>query len=136
MPAANLRSGTRNGMTMSIDQVWGLPETALIGAYAEARRRYAEKKLERDTQRARLEWMRAKMFVNAQGNVTERKMAVDVSEELARKGQEVREITRDLDMLKIEVDVIEMMVRLRGHGGSPPAPTEDTAEKPTEDEAG
>ncbi|MGW1425176.1 hypothetical protein ACWAT4_34170 [Bradyrhizobium manausense] len=79
---------------MPVEQLWSLPETALVGAYAEARRRYAEKKFERDTQRARLEWMRAKLFVNTQGNVTERKMAVDVSEELARKGQEVREMTR------------------------------------------
>jgi hypothetical protein len=35
-------------------------------------RRYAEKKLERDTLRAWLEWMRAKMFVNTNGGVTER----------------------------------------------------------------
>jgi hypothetical protein len=55
------------------------------GAARWARQCYVEKKFERDTHRARLEWMRAKMFVNAQGNVTERKMAVDVSEELARK---------------------------------------------------
>ena len=123
-------------MTMSIEQLWGLPETALVGAYAEARRRYAEKKLERDTQRARLEWLRAKMFVNAQGNVTERKMAVDVSEELARKGQEVREITRDLDMLKIEVDVIEMMVRLRGAHGMAPAQTEDARDGQAETDSG
>jgi len=40
-------------MTMSVEQVWSLSETALVGAYAEARRRYAEKKFERDTQRAR-----------------------------------------------------------------------------------
>lgn len=84
-------------MTMSVEQLWSLPEIALIGAYAQARRRYAEKKFERDTQRARLEGMRAKLFVNTLGNVTERRMAVDVSEELARKGQEVREMTRDLD---------------------------------------
>jgi hypothetical protein len=32
--------------------------------------------------RARLEWMRAKIFVGTSGGVTERKMAVDVSEEL------------------------------------------------------
>lgn len=121
-------------MTMSIDQLWSLPETALVGAYAEARRRYADKKLERDTQRARLEWMRAKMFANATGNVTERRMAVDVSEELARKGQEVREITRELDMLKIDVDVIEMMIRLRGAGGGPPVQAEDPPEKPVEEE--
>lgn len=122
-------------MTMSVEQLWTLPETALVGAYAEARRRYAERKFERDTQRARLEWMRAKLFVNTQGNVTERKMAVDVSEELARKGQEVREMTRDLDMLKIEVDVIDTMIRLRGaHGGVAPVHAEEAAEKPAEPE--
>ena len=120
-------------MTMSTEQLWSLPETALVGAYAEARRRYAEKKFERDTQRARLEWMRAKMFVNAQGNVTERKTAVDVSEELARKGQEVREMTRDLDMLKIDVDVIETMIRLRGAHATRPAQAEE-AEMPDQPE--
>ncbi|WP_027555744.1 hypothetical protein [Bradyrhizobium sp. Cp5.3] len=120
-------------MTMSVEQLWSLPETALIGAYAEARRRYAEKKFERDTQRARLEWMRAKLFVNTPGNVTERK-AVDVSEELARKGQEVREMTRDLDMLKIDVDVIDTMIRLRGAQGAPQVQAEETAERPAEPE--
>ncbi|WP_454650924.1 hypothetical protein [Bradyrhizobium liaoningense] len=115
-------------MTMSVEQLWSLPETALVGAYAEARRRYVEKKFERDTQRARLEWMRAKLFVNTSGGVTERRMAVDVSEELARKGQEVREMTRDLDMLKIDVDVIDTMIRLRGAHGASPIHAEETAE--------
>jgi hypothetical protein len=46
--------------------------------------------------------------------VTERKMAIDVSEELARKGQELREMTRDLDLLKVDVDTIAMVIRLRG----------------------
>jgi hypothetical protein len=41
-------------------------------------------------------------------------MAVDVSEELARKGQELREMTRDLDLLKVDVDIIAMVIRLRG----------------------
>ncbi|WP_314951635.1 hypothetical protein [Bradyrhizobium cosmicum] len=103
-------------MTMSVEQLWSLPETALVGAYAEARRRYAEKKFERDTQRARLEWMRAKLIVNT------------------RKGQEVREMTRDLDMLKIEVDVIDTMIRLRGTHGAAPVNAEEAAEKPTEPE--
>lgn len=30
-------------MTMSVEQSWSLPEIALVGTYAEARRRYAEK---------------------------------------------------------------------------------------------
>ncbi|OPY95011.1 hypothetical protein A5906_10120 [Bradyrhizobium sacchari] len=92
-------------MTMSVEQLWSLPETALIGAYAEGRRRYAEKKFERDTQRARLEWVRAKLLM-----------------------------TRDLDMLKIDVDVIDTMIRLRGAHGGPPVHTEEAAEKPAEPE--
>lgn len=116
-------------MTMSVEQLWSLPETALVGAYAEARRRYAEKKFERDTQRARLEWMRAKLFVNTPGNVTERRMAVDISEELA-KGQEVREMTRDLDMLKIDVDVIDTVIRLRGAHGAPAVHADERPAEP------
>src|SRR5215813_9132766 len=82
-------------MGISIDDLWSMSEQALVAAYADTRRQFAEKKFARDTQRARLEWMRAKAFVNNAGGVTERRMAVDVSEELARKGQELREMTRD-----------------------------------------
>lgn len=105
-----------------------MSDQALIGAYADARRRYAEKKLARDTQRARLEWVRAKAFVSGAGGVTERRMAVDVSEELARKGQEVREMTRDLDLLKIDVDVMEIMIRLRGTHGTQAVQIEDVTD--------
>ena len=101
-------------MTMPIEELWTAAEPALIGAYHGVRREFVEKKFARDTQRARLEWMKAKMFVGSAGGVTERKMAVDVSEELARKGQELREMTRDLDLLKVDVDVIAMVIRLRG----------------------
>jgi hypothetical protein len=101
-------------MTMPIEELWTTSEPALIGAYHSARREFVEKKFARDTQRARLEWMKAKMFVGSAGGVTERKIAVDVSEELARKGQELREMTRDLDLLKVDVDVIAMVIRLRG----------------------
>jgi hypothetical protein len=41
-------------------------------------------------------------------------MAVDASEELGRKGQELREMTRDLDLLKVDIDVIAAVMRLRG----------------------
>ena len=101
-------------MTVVIEELWSIPEPALIGAYHDARRQFVEKKFARDTQRARLEWMRAKMFLSNSGGVTDRKMAVDVSEELARKGQELREMTRDLDLLKVDVDTIAMVIRLRG----------------------
>jgi hypothetical protein len=101
-------------MTAPIEELWNMPEPALIGSYHSARRQFVEKKFARDTQRARLEWLKAKLFVSSSGGVTERKMAVDVSEELARKGQEIREMTRDLDLLKVDVDVIAMVIRLRG----------------------
>ena len=81
---------------------------------ADARREFVEKKFARDTQRARLAWIRAKMFIGSSGGVTERNMAIDVSEEIARKGQEVREMTRDLDLVKVEVDIIASIIRFRG----------------------
>jgi hypothetical protein len=78
------------------------------------RRQFVERKFTRDTQRARLAWIRAKMFVGGAGGVTERNMAIDVSEDIARKGQEVREMTRDLDLLKVDVDLVATVIRLRG----------------------
>ena len=121
-------------MADSIDELWTRPEPALIGAYADARRRYVEKRFARDTQRARLEWMKARAFVHAAGGVTERKTAVDASEELGRKGQELREMTRDLDLLKIDVDILAMVIRLRG--APAPGDVEQAAEaEPDREEA-
>jgi hypothetical protein len=115
-------------MTMSIEELWNMPEAALIGAYQGARRQFVEKKFARDTDRARLEWLRAKMFVSSSGGVTERKMVVDVSEELARKGQELREMTRDLDLIKLDVDIIAMVIRLRGVSAATGVHAEDAAD--------
>src|SRR3954447_15084593 len=81
-------------MSHSADALYKMPDVELLAAYAEARRQFVEKKFARDTQRARLAWIRAKMFTSSNGGVTERNMAIDVSEEIARKGQEVREMTR------------------------------------------
>jgi hypothetical protein len=121
-------------MTVPIEELWGMPEPALIGAYHDARRQFVEKKFARDTQRARLEWLRAKTFITGTGGVTERKMMVDVSEELARKGQELREMTRDLDLLKVDVDTIAMVIRLRGVSAAAGAHTEDAADSDPERE--
>jgi hypothetical protein len=115
-------------MTIPIEELWTMPEPALIGTYHSARREFVEKKFARDTQRARLEWMRAKMFVSSSGGVTERKMAIDVSEELARKGQDLREMTRDLDLHKVDVDVIAMIIRLRGVSAAAGMHAEDTVD--------
>jgi len=121
-------------MTMSIEELWSMPEPALIGTYHGARREFVEKKFARDTQRARLEWMKAKMFVSSLGGVTERKMAIDVSEELARKGQELREMTRDLDLLKVDVDTIAMVIRLRGVSAAAGGRAEDAVDNDPERE--
>jgi hypothetical protein len=101
-------------MSHSADALYKMSELELLAAYAEARREFVEKKFARDTQRARLAWIRAKMFTSSSGGVTERNMAIDVSEEIARKGQEVREMTRELDPVKVEVDIIASVIRFRG----------------------
>src|SRR5262249_33747368 len=125
---ANGLNGLR--MTSSVEALWQLADVELLGAYDDARRRFAEKKFARDTQRARLEWLRAKAFAAATGGVSERRSAIDASEDLARKGQELREMTRDLDLIKVEVDVIAMIARLRGAAVA----TEAKAEEPSEGE--
>jgi hypothetical protein len=115
-------------MTISIEALWAMPESELLAAYYAARREYVERKFTRDSQRARLEWLKAKSFMAGAGGVTERKTAVEASEELGRKGQELREMTRDLDLLKIDFDVIAMIVRLRGAS----APAEAKGEEPSD----
>ena len=90
-------------MSLSADALYKMSDVELLSVYLEARRQFVEKKFTRDTQRARLLWIKAKMFTGSSGGVTERNMAIDVSEEIARKGQELREMTRDLDLLKVDV---------------------------------
>jgi hypothetical protein len=70
-----------------VEAFWQLSNVELLAAYDDARRRFAEKKFARDTQRARLEWLRAKAFAAATGGVSERRSAVDASEDLARKAR-------------------------------------------------
>src|ERR1700756_2461273 len=100
-------------MSLSADALYKMSDVELLAAYVEGRRQFVEKKFARDTHRARLEWIRAKMFVGSSGGVTERNMAIDVSEEIARKGQELREMTRDLDLLKIDADIVAIVIRSR-----------------------
>lgn len=101
-------------MTVSAGSLWKLSEVDLLAAYHGIRRQYVERKFARDTERARMEWQKAKAFTNGTGGVTERRNAVDASEEFGRKGQQVREMTRDLELLQADVDLIAMIVRLRG----------------------
>jgi hypothetical protein len=115
-------------MSLSADALYKMSDVELLAAYVEARRLFVEKKFTRDTHRARLEWIRAKMFVGSSGGVTERNMATDVSEEIARKGQELREMTRDLDLLKIDADMVAIVIRSRGASATTGAQGEDPNE--------
>jgi hypothetical protein len=115
-------------MSLSVEVLWKMSDIDLVGAYYDIRRQYVERKFARDTQRARLEWLKAKAFAASSGGVTERRNAVDVSEELARKGQELREMTRDLDLLKADIDLIATMVRLRGALASTDARADEDAD--------
>jgi hypothetical protein len=119
-------------MSVSADALYKMSDVELLAAYAGARREFVEKKFARDTERARLAWIRAKMFTGSIGGVTERNMAIDVSEEIARKGQEVREMTRELDLLKVDVDIIATVIRFRGA----PAPASAHGEDASESDAG
>ena len=121
-------------MSFSADDLYKMSDVELLAAYVEARRQFVERKFTRDTQRARLLWIKAKMFTGSSGGVTERNMAIDVSEEIARKGQELREMTRDLDLLKVDVDILAIVIRFRG--ASPPAgaQAEDAMEREPERE--
>jgi hypothetical protein len=91
-------------MSLSADAMYKMSDVELLAAYVEARRQFVEKRF---THRARLEWIKAKMFISSSGGVTERNMAIDVSEEIARKGQELREMTRDLDLLKRDPKILK-----------------------------
>ena len=115
-------------MSLSADALYKMSDVELLAAYVEARRQFVEKKFARDTHRARLAWIKAKMFIGSSGGVTERNMAIDVSEEIARKGQEVREMTRDLDLLKVDVDIIAIVIRFRGASAPTGVQGEDTIE--------
>ena len=115
-------------MSLSADALYKMSDMELLAAYDEARRQFVEKKFARDTHRARLAWIKAKMFVGSSGGVTERNMAIDVSEEIARKGQELREMTRDLDLLKVDVDIIAIVIRFRGTSVPTAVQSEDAGE--------
>ncbi len=114
---------------MAIEDLWKMSEVELLSAYAAARRQHVEKKFARDTQRARLQWQRARAFQHATGTVTERMNAVEAAEDLARKGQEVREMSRDLDLLKVDLDVVAMVLRLRGASAPAKAEARSDAEE-------
>ena len=74
-------------MSLSADALYKIPYVELLAAYHEARRQFVEKKFARDTQRARLEWIRAKMFTGSSGGVTERNMAIESRRKLPARAR-------------------------------------------------
>ena len=120
-------------MGHTVEELWQMSQTQLLAAYHESRQLYAEKKLARDTERGRLQWLRARTFVNSRGTVTERMNFVDASDDLARKGQAVREMSHGLDLLKSDIDLVAVTLRLRG--AAPPA-SGAAADTPTALESG
>jgi hypothetical protein len=124
----DLNKPQAGAMNLSAEALYKMSDMELLAAYVEARRQFVEKKFARDTHRARLAWIKAKMFVGNSGGVTERNMAIDVSEDIARKGQELRELTRDLDLLKVDVDIIAIVIRFRGASAPADAQGEDAME--------
>ena len=123
-------------MRVSLEDLWKMSDADLLAAYYDVRRQFVEKKFARDTQRARLEWLRAKAFTSSSGGVSERRAAIDTSDELGRKGQEVREMTRDLDLLRADVDLLAMIVRLRGVFAPGDARGDDVSESDEKREEG
>lgn len=102
-------------MDISAEELWKMPGAELLALYHKARCLHTEKRFARDTERGRLRWLRAKAFA---GGITERQNAVDASEDLAKKGQRVREMTLEVDLLRSDVDVIALCLRLRGMSSS------------------
>jgi hypothetical protein len=121
-------------MSLPLEDLWKMSDVELLAKYYEARRQHIERKFARDTRRARLDWLKARAFATGSGGVTERRNTVDASEDLARKGQELREMTRDLDLLRADVDVIAMMVRLRGAFAPADARTDEASDSETKEE--
>jgi hypothetical protein len=122
-------------MSLSLETLSKMPDVELLAQYYETRRQHIERKFARDTQRARLDWLKARVFATGSGGVTERKNVVDASEDLARKGQELREMTRDLGLLRADVAVIAMMLRLRGAYAPPDIRAEESSEGEAKEES-
>jgi hypothetical protein len=106
--------GMEDAMEITADAIIQLSDGELLETYRKSLRLYAEKKFARDTERGRIAWQGARFFVTSRGGVTERQMALEASEDFAKKNQVVREMTLDLDLLKADVDVLALAFRVRG----------------------
>ncbi len=110
-------------MELTAETMIQLSDSELLEIYRKSRRLYAEKKFERDTERGRIGWQGARFFVTSKGGVTERQMALEASEDFAKKHQLLRAMTLELDLLKADIDVLAMALRVRGAMASDGAET-------------
>lgn len=101
-------------MEITAENMTCMSDEELLETYRKSRRLYAEKKFARDAERGRVAWQGARFFVTAKGGVTERQMALEASEEFAKKNQQIREMTLDLDLLKADIEALWMALGLRG----------------------
>jgi hypothetical protein len=83
-----------------------LSDTDLLETYRKSRRLYAERKFARDCERGRVAWQGARFFITAKGGITERQMALEASEDFAKRNQQIREQTLELDLLRADVDAL------------------------------
>jgi hypothetical protein len=101
-------------MEITAENMSRMSDEELLETYRKSRRLYADKKFTRDAERGRIAWQGARFFITAKGGVIERQMALEASEEFAKKNQQIREMTLDLDLLKADIDALSMALRLRG----------------------
>jgi hypothetical protein len=83
-----------------------MSDVELMAADVEARRQFVEKKPTRDTHRARLEWIKA---AGHRAQHRHRRFGEDCPQ-----GSELREMTHDVDLLKIGAEIIAIVIRSRG----------------------
>jgi hypothetical protein len=52
-------------MSLSLEALWKMSDVDLLAKYHEVRRQHIERKFARDTQRARLDWLKARVFATS-----------------------------------------------------------------------
>jgi hypothetical protein len=101
-------------MDIAVENLVRQSDAELLATFHQVHRLHAERKFARDTERGRVDWLGARLFVTSKGGVTERRMALEASDDLAKKNQHIREMSLGLDLLKADVALISACLRLRG----------------------
>ena len=96
-----------------VDRAFAMSDCQLLATYHTLRCHYAEQKFVRDAESARLAAQKAQKFNNTTGGVTERRAVVEADKIIAVHEQQLLKITRDIDLLKAELDTVQFIVRMR-----------------------